>query len=107
MELIETIRTHEDGYDCIGYELHQNGEIIGWASVLASETAYVERIDIAADHRGQGAGTWMLKELSRRFGSIYLAPDNENARRLYARLGCDYTGSDAEAVDQGLGVYEI
>lgn len=105
--LTETRRTHEDTYDAIAYSIQLDGIEIGTASVQASATAYVERIDIDAAQRGQGYGTEALRQLSRLHGGIYLAPDNEDARRLYERIGIEYTGDDAEYIDQGFGVYEI
>lgn len=41
------------------------------------------------------------------FGDIVVAPDNEDAKRLYERIGCEYNGNDADYIDQGYGVYRI
>lgn len=103
----ETRRTTEDSYEAIGYSIQLDGSEIGTASVQASATAYVERIDIDEEQRGQGYGTEALRQLSRIHGGIYLAPDNDDARRLYERIGTEYDGPDAEYIDQGYGVYEI
>lgn len=107
LEVKETRRVSEDSYDAISYSIQLDGIEIGTASVQASGTAYVERIDIDEEQRGQGYGTEALMQLSRMHGGIYLAPDNADAQRLYERIGTEYYGDDAEYIDQGYGVYEI
>ena len=107
-EIIKTNITEEDSYTNIEFVMKLDGEEIGWASVMDDGKAYVERIDIAEDHRNCGYGTEFINYLSREFGSVFLAPDNEDAQRLYDRLGYDVTGKDEWSyVDQGYGVYEI
>lgn len=110
MTEIKRISTREeDTYTSIGYVMLLDGQEIGWASVqVDSSSAYCERIDIDEANRNHGFGTELLRSLSDEFGSIFVAPDNEDAQRLYDRLGYDVTDKgDWWAVDQGFGVYEI
>lgn len=104
-----TFKTIREDDESILYGAYLNGEEIGNASVLLGEDgAYCERIDVDEAHRNQGVGTAFLRFLSEAHGDIYLAPDNENARRLYDRLGYDVTDKgDWYTVDQGFGVYRI
>ena len=106
-KLIKVLTSDEESYTNELFELHLGGKVIGWASVLVSSTAYVERIDIDEDYRNRGLGTQMLKDLSSMYGSVAVAPDSEDAQRLYQRIGSEYTGDDYEYIDQGFGVYEI
>lgn len=97
----------EDGKFANAY-MSVDGVEIGDAQIILTDTAYVERIDIADEHQRKGYGTEFLRYLSGRYGDIFLAPDNEDARRLYERLGDDVTSDgDWWAVDQGFGVYRI
>lgn len=108
-ELKEIRRTEEEGYEYIMLHILHNEAMVGEVSVMISESgAYCERIDIDKEHRNQGIGTEALKLLSRKLGSVTVAPDNEDAQRLYERIGYDVTGKgDNWSVDQGYGVYEI
>lgn len=101
----ETSRTQEDSYEAISFDIIENGITVGGASVMVDEkSAYCERIDIDEAYRNNGFGTAALYELSSMFHGIIVAPDNEDARRLYDRIG--YESSD-DMYDQGFGVYEI
>lgn len=77
---------------------------------------YIERIDVDEGFRGQGIGTEAIREIAGDFDSLFAAPDNEGAARLYARIGEQVVGEDIDAaapleclyyLDQGFGVYEI
>lgn len=109
LNIIETRRSMEDTYEAIGYDIVLDGATIGWASVIDGEgsPAYVERIDIEEAHRNHGHGSEALNALSDLYGGIIIAPDNEDAQRLYDRLGREYTGEVADYLDQGYGVYMI
>ena len=48
---------------------------------------FVKTIDIDEEHRNHGYGTQVLKTLADEHDGIYLCPDNDDAERLYARLG--------------------
>lgn len=110
LEIKEVKRYEEDSYEAIGFDIVLDGQKIGYASAMYEEgtDTYIDRIDIDEDYRNHGYGTAALHVLADTFGGmIYLAPDNEDAQRLYDRLGWEYTGENADYVDQGFGVYEI
>lgn len=107
MTIKQTRSYQEDDYTVDIYTALESDTGIGGATVMVSEDgAYVERIDIDEAHRGKGHGTAFLLELSGIYCGIYLAPDSEDSRRLYERLGRD-ASSRYWMVDQGFGVYEI
>lgn len=109
LNIIETRRTREDTYEAISYDIDLNGVTIGWASVINGEDspACIERIDIEESYRNQGYGSEAINAISDLFGGIIIAPDNEDAQRLYDRLGREYNGNVADYLDQGYGVYLI
>lgn len=101
--------TVDDGTEYM-YTARVGGVDVGGASVIVYDDgdAYVERVDIAVGYRNRGYGSAMLKRLAAMYNGIYLAPDNDDARRLYARLGDDVTSKGSWSyVDQGYGVYAI
>lgn len=51
------------------------------------EYAYIKSIDIDESYRNQGRGAKVLKDLANLYGTIFICPDNENAARLYKRIG--------------------
>lgn len=79
-----------------------------------NDIAYIDRIDIDEAYRGKGIGSTVLTECLKDEGyyNVVVAPDNEDAKRLYERLGeecstiygcdCDFSYND-----QGYGVYAI
>lgn len=69
--------------------------------------ALIERIDIDDEEQGKGYGTAAIKDLARRADRCFIVPDNEGARRLYARLGSETTKDTWTYLDQGFGVYEL
>lgn len=91
------------------YAAYIENRQVATASVLhGDDGAYCERIDVEEDMRNQGIGSDFLRFLSTTYGDIYVAPDNEDAQRLYDRLGFDVTDRDDWCyVDQGFGVYRI
>lgn len=101
----ETRRTNEDSFEAISFDIIENGITVGYASIMLDDSsAYCERIDIDEEYRNRGYGTAALRDLSEMFHGIIVAPDNEDAQRLYERIG--YETSD-DMYDQGFGVYEI
>lgn len=101
--------TVDDGTEYM-YTARVGGVDVGGASVIVYDNgdAYIERIDVDTTYRNCGYGTAMLKQLAAMYGDVYLAPDNDDARRLYARLGDDVTSKGSWGyVDQGFGVYAI
>jgi ribosomal protein S18 acetylase RimI-like enzyme len=97
------------------FDIEVDGIIIGGGSMVEAESDddfnYLERLDIDEAHRNQGHGTAALYELAKVYGSYYLAPDNEDAQRLYERVADEIKQGDYDsfgfAIDQGFGVYEI
>lgn len=72
--------------------------------------ALIERIDVDEGFRGQGIGTAAIREIAAHHRAVYLCPDNEDAARLYARLGEKLDVCPLEclySMDQGYGVYEV
>lgn len=51
------------------------------------EVAYVAAIGIDEKYQGQGYGTKFLKSLAKKYGRIYLSPENARCRHLYERIG--------------------
>lgn len=110
VELAETAKYTLDNGTEFMYRARARGVEVGSASVIVYDDgdAYVERIDVDDGYRNRGYGTAMLKQLAAMYGDVYVAPDNDDARRLYARLGDDVTGKGSWGyVDQGYGVYAI
>ena len=106
--LLQTDKIEEDSYTNYLFNIVVNGKTVGDCSVLVDKNyAYCERIDINKDQRNQGFGTNALYKLADMFGDIVVAPDNEDAKRLYERIVCEYNGNDADYIDQGYGVYRI
>lgn len=71
-----------------------NGIKIGFAELFISydedgekENAYCKSIEIYKNYRNNGYGTKVLKTLANENGGIYICPDNDDAERLYKRLG--------------------
>ena len=69
----------------------------------------IDRLDVDESYRNHGYGTSLISYITSYYDhSAYLAPDNENAQRLYDRIGDDVSDSpEAEYFDQGFGVYEV
>lgn len=97
------------------FEIEVIGVVVGEGNMELAETeqdfAYLERIDIAEEHRGQGHGTKALNALKETYGTYYFTPDNEDAARLYERVAGKISDTEYDkwgfAVDNGWGVYEI
>lgn len=93
------------------FDILINGKEVGYAEITPAN--YVADITIYEEHRGQGIGTAALQRLSKDLGTLYLAPDNEGAERLYARIGSVVADNShiynlwGWGVDQGYGLYEI
>lgn len=107
VEIKKVVTQEDDSYSYEMYAASVDGTEVGCASVMTDEkSTYVDRIDIYEAHRNHGYGTAFLLALRGVYGSLVIAPDNEDARRLYDRLGDDVS-RDYWMVDQGFGVYEI
>jgi diamine N-acetyltransferase len=76
---------------CVGYALL----VSFWSNELGGEVANVDELYVAPGHRGRGAATRLVEQLSRGelWGRVPVAidlevtPDNHRARALYERLG--------------------
>lgn len=87
-----------------------NNTVIGAVSVIEydSDETYIERIDVDEEFRNRGYGTETLNELSAIYGEFYITPDNEDAQRLYARLGNEIdSDNEFSYFDEGYGVFVI
>ena len=79
----------------------EKGTVIGFALAYLNHAAdpWLESVHVAREHRGQGVGTALLRELaavlvSRGFGTMSLGvvKGNAGAGRLYSRLGATLIG---------------
>lgn len=109
MVSIKVTNTYEeDSYTNITIDIYNGSTKIGDCSLMVDESyAYCERIDIDEEYRNHGYGTEALEQLSSKYDGVVVAPDNEDAKRLYERIGREYDGDDADYIDQGFGVYKI
>ena len=71
-----------------------DGEQIGYAELFVSydedgdeKSAYINSIEIYEQFRNCGHGTAALKTIAAEHDGLYICPDNEDAERLYARIG--------------------
>lgn len=75
---------------------------VGYAELLVSydedgdeKSAYINSIEIYEQFRNCGHGTAALKTIAAEHNGVYICPDNEDAERLYARIG-EETGAPDE-----------
>ena len=111
MTLSYTAETDSEGYT------HITGDGFSASYTLfdGEDIAYVESIFVDADRRGNGLGTTLLRQLAKEIGAVYVAPCNEDSKRLYERIGYDAVEDDPStvnnlglwALDQGFGLYVI
>ena len=100
--------TEEDGYTYGSIAIMLDGKEVGTIGMVASENEpYLERIDIDEEYRNKGIGTDALRLVAEKYGEFLIAPDNEDAKRLYERYGDESTSDNAAYIDQGYGVYSI
>ena len=97
----------EDKHESVSVFMHGKEIARAGIAIGGKEPAYVERIDVEDGYRGQGVGTWLLKKLAVMYGDVFISADNEDAARLYWRIGEEYTGESAYYVDYGYGVVII
>ncbi|MCM1276040.1 MAG: GNAT family N-acetyltransferase [Lachnospiraceae bacterium] len=108
VEMIKTGTTQEDTYTAETREIRADGETVGYIDLMIDDSfTYCDCISIYARFQNRGIGTEVLRTVSAEFGGLVLAPDNEGARRLYARLGDIWDGYEAGYIDQGYGVYRV
>ena len=97
------------------FTIEVNGLEVGAGYMMMAESeddfTYLERLDINEEHQNKGYGTQALRSLREQIGNYYLSPDNEDAKRLYERLGQEIDDNDYNrfgfAIDNGFGVYEM
>ena len=110
LEIRSSLYDTEGTWETIKHEIMVDGTKVGSAYTMTDteddSMTYLESIDIDENFRNHGYGTQAIKELVEKYRHIYLAPTDENNRRLYERLGKEME-SDVPEVDQGFGVYEI
>ena len=100
--------TAEDDYTYDNIAIMLDGKEVGTIGMMADENEpYLERIDIDEAYRNKGIGTDALRLVAEKYGDFLIAPDNEDAKRLYERYGDESNSDTAAYIDQGYGVYEI
>ena len=104
---LEGFKTFEEVILVDGQEVGKAYTIVPPADANYDEV-YIESLDIEEEFRNSGYGTQALLALKEKYGDVYLAPTDENNKRLYERLGEKVSGEDRyDAIDQGYGVYLI
>lgn len=113
VELKEVKRYENEGC-CIGeivnYIILAGETQVGEIRVFELESGYThcDSILVYETYRNQGLGTEALEILAEMYENYSITPDNEDAQRLYERLGSeDLSNPEAYYTDQGYGVYEI
>lgn len=111
MVLKTTLYDEYDGEITEVVDIVVGNTVVGEATLQYSENddmVYLSRIDIEPEYQGQGLGTKALEILARG-RTIYFAPDNRKAQRLYKRIAYEFwhqnTDHHGYYVDQGFGVY--
>jgi GNAT superfamily N-acetyltransferase len=96
------------------YTATENGEEIGWATIFKGEddqeddgSVLIERLDVDESYRNHGIGTALINAIRNDYDDIIIVPDNEDAARLYERLGEPSTKDYAGYLDEGFGVYDL
>lgn len=100
--------TDMDTYTYDNIAIMLDGKEVGTIGMVADENEpYLERIDIDEKYRNKGIGTDALRLVAEKYGEFLIAPDNEDAKRLYERYGEESNSDNAAYIDQGYGVYSI
>lgn len=100
--------TDMDTYTYDNIAIMLDGKEVGTIGIVADENEpYLERIDIDEKYRNKGIGTDALRLVAEKYGEFLIAPDNEDAKRLYERYGDESNSDNAPYLDQGYGVYSI
>lgn len=104
-EVNEYIGQNEE--TCKVLEIWEEGVCVGGASIsIYDEGTLIDRIDIYPEYRNKGYGSQALKELAWEY-VCYIAPDNEDAARLYSRLGEETYENGWYGFDCGFGVFRL
>lgn len=100
--------TDMDTYTYDNIAIMLDGKEVGTIGMVADKNEpYLERIDIDEKYRNKGIGTDALRLVAEKYGEFLIAPDNEDAKRLYERYGDESSSDNAAYIDQGYGVYSI
>ncbi len=108
-----TTTTYEDEGT---FRTYTGDHVTATVQELDDGCAYIERIDVDEGFRGQGIGSAAIREIASGFDRTFIAPDNEDAARLYARMGEKVVGDDVDCaapldclyyLATSLGMYEI
>lgn len=100
--------TDMDTYTYDNIAIMLDGKEVGTIGMVADENEpYLERIDIDEKYRNKGIGTDALRLVAEKYGEFLIAPDNEDAKRLYEWYGDESSSDNAAYIDQGYGVYSI
>ena len=106
--LLETCRVEEDSYTSIVYDVMSDSDTVGHMTLMVDgDSTYIERLDIEPEYQNNGFGTAAIKTVARTYDVVFAAPDNDGSQRLLERIGCEYTGEEADYIDQGYGVYRV
>ena len=99
LEMTRKLTENEENYKFYDIDIMLDGKKIGYAEMFIvteiskygedfnEDFSYIKSIEIDEEYRNNGYGTKVLTDLAAEFDGIYICPDNENAKRLYARLG--------------------
>lgn len=92
-------------YDC---EIELNGKIVGYLNFEdTGGDIIIGNFYIFEEYRNRGIGTEVLHQFISEYYSVTLAPNNEDALRLYERLGFEEVEVNAPEIEQGFGVWRI
>jgi len=88
LKIEKRLTENEDTYKFYDIDIILNGEKIGYAELfIIDEYNYIKSIEIKKEYRSKGYGTKVLTDLAAELNGLYICPDNNDAERLYARLG--------------------
>jgi ribosomal protein S18 acetylase RimI-like enzyme len=89
----------------------ESGELVGFALAYVDREAepWLESLHVAAEFRGRGAGTALMRDLAARFQQrghqslrLGVVKGNDGAGRLYERLGATIAGEEPTAWAAGV-----
>lgn len=110
LNIIKTFIEDLSNDDTKAYEadIEVDGQTVGYVEFTdTDDDIIISNILVKDEFRNQGIGTAVLKQMISEYYSVTLAPDNEDAKRLYERLGFEEVTSDAPEIEQGFGVWTI
>lgn len=113
LKVTKVRKDEEENSTTTSYDIYAGEENIGHVCVVTdyededTRYAYIDSIVIHEQHRNQGYGTAVIREISSMYFGAVLAPDNEDAKRLYERIGEEFSEDPFCYCDQGFGVYLV